>query len=68
MSRAKFKPGPPIRTLPMFVAIAMEERPIYYRHQVVTIGWYQNWSLHLINHNIGKRYLRQALPAQEGLE
>ena len=68
MTRPKYKPGPPIRSLIGFIANFQEGRPIYFRHKLTTHGWYQNWSLHLITYNIRQRYLYQALPAQEGQE
>jgi hypothetical protein len=68
VSEAKYKKGPPIRTIIAFLSIALEQRPLYCRHKVTTFGWYQNWSLHLINFNISKRYLFQALPFKEEQE
>ena len=68
MSKPLYQPGLPIRSLIAFIGIAEEKRPLYYRHKVTTFGWYQNWSLCLITHNIHQRYLREALPAKEGQE
>lgn len=68
MTKPLFQPGPEIVTLNEFAAFASQHRPIYFRHKFTHFGWYQNWSIHLILHNLRHDYLRQALPAQEGQE
>ena len=62
MTKPKYEPGLPIMSWDRFMANFLEQRPIYFNHKVTTIGWYQNWDLHLIKIYINRGFLKEALP------
>ena len=68
MSKPKFKPGAPIRSLAAFTTIYRFKQPICFRGKVTTFGWYQNWSIRQIDIDIALGYLCRALPIKEGQE
>jgi hypothetical protein len=64
MSKPKWQKSLPIRSLVEFSVLAECRETIFFQHKVTTYGWYQNWSLHLIQFYLQRGVLFRAIPAQ----
>ncbi len=64
MSKRKYRPGQPIRTLDELV----KQDLIYFFGRIMPRGWFLNWQLRLTTDYLNSGWIRSAVKIEDGQE